>query len=68
MTCFPFGAFLILTWIKLMLAPDRKIEPDKNPLIRLSRRFVPVTGELQGQRFFVRLNGARSCLWTCGRT
>ncbi|MCC6862795.1 MAG: TerC family protein [Bryobacterales bacterium] len=52
-----FGGFLILTGVKMMLAPDRKIEPERNPLIRLFRRFVPVTGELHGQRFFVRLKG-----------
>jgi tellurite resistance protein TerC len=34
-----FGAFLILTGIKMMFAPDRAIEPEKNPLIRLFRRF-----------------------------
>lgn len=48
-----FGAFLILTGIK-MFAPEKPIEPEKNPVIRLFRRFVPVTGELHGQRFFVR--------------
>ena len=54
-----FGAFLILTGIKMMFAPERRIEPDKNPIIRLFKRMVPVSGELQGQRFFVRLNGVR---------
>lgn len=52
-----FGAFLILTGIKMMFAPDRAIAPDRNPLIRLFRRFVPVTTELHGQRFFVRIGG-----------
>jgi tellurite resistance protein TerC len=52
-----FGAILILTGLKMMLVPDKKIDPDRNPLIRLFRRFVPVTGELHGQRFFVRLKG-----------
>ncbi len=53
-----FGGFLILTGVKMMFAPERKIEPEKNPLIRLFRRFVPVTDNLHGQRFFVRANGA----------
>jgi tellurite resistance protein TerC len=53
-----FGAFLILTGIKMMFAPDRKIDPEKNPLIRLFRRLVPVTAQLHGQRFFVRSGGA----------
>jgi tellurite resistance protein TerC len=52
-----FGALLILTGVKMMFAPDKKIDPGRNPLIRLFRRFVPVTSELYGQRFFVRLRG-----------
>lgn len=54
-----FGAFLIFTGLKMMLAPEKGLEPEKNPLIRLFRKFVPVTGELHGQRFFVRLDGVR---------
>jgi tellurite resistance protein TerC len=41
----------------MMFAPDRQIEPDRNPLILLLRRFVPVTGELHEQSFFVRVKG-----------
>lgn len=53
-----FGSLLILTGIKMMFVPEKKIDPGKNPLIRLFRRFVPVTPELHGQKFFVRTNGA----------
>ena len=49
-----FGTFLIITGIKMMFAPEKKIDPNKNPLIRLFRKLVPVTQELRGQRFFVR--------------
>jgi tellurite resistance protein TerC len=52
-----FGAFLIITGVKMMFAPEKGVEPDKNLLIRLFRRFVPITPELHGQRFFVRSNG-----------
>jgi len=52
-----FGAFLILTGVKMMFAPDKGIEPDRNLLIRLFRRFVHVTPGLHGQRFFLRSNG-----------
>jgi tellurite resistance protein TerC len=52
-----FGAFLVLTGLKMMLAPDRGLDPDRNPVIRLFRRFVPVTPALHGQRFFVRQAG-----------
>ena len=51
-----FGAFLILTGIKMMLVPDKELNPDKNPLIRLFKKFVPVTPEYHGQKFFVRQN------------
>ena len=50
-----FGVFLIFTGIKMMFAPEKGVDPNKNLLIRLFRRFVPVTNELHGQRFFVRL-------------
>jgi tellurite resistance protein TerC len=52
-----FGVFLVLTGVKMLLVPGRGLDPEKNPLIRLVRRWVPVTPNLQGQHFFVRLNG-----------
>ncbi|HEX5875436.1 MAG TPA: TerC family protein [Pyrinomonadaceae bacterium] len=54
---FVFGAFLIFTGIKMMFAPEKGVDPNKNLLIRVFRRVVPVTNELHGQRFFVRLMG-----------
>ncbi|HEU0141669.1 MAG TPA: TerC family protein [Bryobacteraceae bacterium] len=51
-----FGAVLILTGVKMFFAPDKQIHPEKNPIIRLFRKAVPVTPELHGQKFFVRLN------------
>jgi tellurite resistance protein TerC len=50
-----FGVFLLITGARLMFMPEKEVEPDKNLLIRLFRKYVPVTGELHGQRFFVRL-------------
>jgi TerC family integral membrane protein len=52
-----FGAFLVLTGIKMALVPDRGLEPDRNPVVRLVRRLVPVSDRYHGQRFFVRANG-----------
>jgi tellurite resistance protein TerC len=52
-----FGAFLILTGVKMFFAPEKGIHPEKNPVIRLFKRVVPVTPELQGQRFFVKIDG-----------
>ena len=52
-----FGAFLLLTGVKMLWMPEQKIDPDRNPLIRLFRRVVPVTPDLHGQRFIVRRQG-----------
>ncbi len=51
-----FGAFLILTGVKMLWSPDQKVDPDRNVMVRLVRRVVPVTAELHGPRFFVLLN------------
>ncbi len=51
------GLFLILTGIKMLRATEQSVHPEKNPLIRLLRRFMPVTRELHGQRFVLKLNG-----------
>jgi len=52
-----FGGFLILTGLKMMFGPEKEIEPQKNPIIRLFTRFMPVTKRLHGKNFFVRENG-----------
>ncbi|MBY0497249.1 MAG: TerC family protein [Cyanobacteria bacterium] len=52
-----FGLFLLLTGVKMLFAPDQKVDPDRNPVIRLFKRVMPVTPEFHGQKFVVRLNG-----------
>jgi len=52
-----FGGFLVVTGLKILVAPERGLDPDRNPVIRLFRRLVPVVPVLHGQRFFVRLDG-----------
>ena len=52
-----FGVFLLVTGVKMLWAPERKVDPERNPLVRLFRRVVPVTPALHGQRFVVRLDG-----------
>ncbi|MBX3737519.1 MAG: TerC family protein [Candidatus Didemnitutus sp.] len=53
-----FGGFLVLTGCKILFAPEKPIEPEKNPFIRLLRRLMPVTAQLHGQSFFAKLDGA----------
>ena len=52
-----FGAFLVVTGVRMMWMPQTKIDPDRNFLVRVFRRLVPVTGGLHGQKFFVRCGG-----------
>ncbi|HLP01114.1 MAG TPA: TerC family protein [Opitutaceae bacterium] len=52
-----FGGFLILTGIKMIVKRDEEIHPERNPLVRLFKRLMPVTNEFRGDRFFVRENG-----------
>jgi tellurite resistance protein TerC len=52
-----FGALLILSGIKMALKKDQEIHPERNPVIRLFRRFVPVTEDYEEGNFFVKRNG-----------
>ena len=54
-----FGGFLILTGIKMMVKRDEEIHPERNPVIRWFRRWMPITPDYEGQSFFVRKNGVR---------
>jgi tellurite resistance protein TerC len=53
-----FGAFLIYTGIKLA-APKKEdgFDPEKNPAVKLARRFMPVTNQFSGGNFFTRVGG-----------
>ncbi|HEU0264821.1 MAG TPA: TerC family protein [Geobacterales bacterium] len=54
-----FGAILIITGIRMSTSNDGDIRPEKNLMVRLVRRFVPITKRIKSDRFFVR----RSGLW-----
>ena len=54
-----FGAFLIITGIKMFFSNSEEIEPEKNFLIRIFKRFMPVTHEIDGKDFFVMKDGIR---------
>lgn len=51
-----FGAFLIFTGIKMLFHKDQEIAPDKNPLVRLFKKFFPVSDKMHGGNFFVKIN------------
>jgi tellurite resistance protein TerC len=52
-----FGALLVYSGIKLFFQEEAEIHPERNPLLRLFRKWVPVTRDYEGERFFVRRPG-----------
>ncbi len=52
-----FGAFLVYSGIKLFFQDEAEIHPEKNPVLRLFRRWVPVTKDYVDNKFFVRSPG-----------
>jgi tellurite resistance protein TerC len=52
-----FGVFLIVTGVKIFVVKEKPVEPDKNILIRLLRRLIPIQSELEGSKFFTRQFG-----------
>lgn len=54
-----FGAFLLFTAFRITFHDTSQVHPERNPILRLVRRFVPMTAEHRGERFFVKENGRR---------
>ena len=57
-----FGAFLIYTGIRMALHRDTEVHPERNPVLRVVRRLVPMTSDFQEDRFFVRSGAGRGAL------
>jgi tellurite resistance protein TerC len=51
---FVFGAFLLVTAVRLLRHGDEEVHPEQNPVLRLVRRVIPSTTEYNGQHLFVR--------------
>jgi len=58
-TIYIFGALLVFTGIKMFNHSNSKIEPDKNPVIKFFKKFMPVTQTLHEDKFFIRIDGKR---------
>ncbi|CAN5909767.1 TerC family protein [soil metagenome] len=54
-----FGAFLILTGLKMIFKRDEEIHPERNPVVRWFKKLMPVTADFRGAKFFVMENGVR---------
>ena len=54
-----FGAFLLLTGVKMWWAAGKAPDLERNPALRLLRRWVPVSRNFDGEKFFTVENGKR---------
>jgi tellurite resistance protein TerC len=52
-----FGAFLVLTGLKMLKGGDSDVDPEKNWVTKLARRFMNVSPRIEGEKFFTRFNG-----------
>lgn len=52
-----FGVVLIYTGFKMAFGGDEEVHPENNPMVRLVRRFVPITKRARGDRFFIKRRG-----------
>jgi tellurite resistance protein TerC len=55
-----FGIFLVFTGVKMAFQDEAaEVRPERNILVRMFKRFVPVTSGYHGSRFFLKLDGRR---------
>jgi tellurite resistance protein TerC len=54
-----FGALLLLTAVRMLVADHETLAPEENLAVRVARRLMPVTTGFEGARFFTRRDGVR---------
>jgi tellurite resistance protein TerC len=52
-----FGAFLVLTGLKMAFSREKELHPEQNPVIRWFKRLIPVSPDYHEDKFLVRVNG-----------
>jgi tellurite resistance protein TerC len=55
-----FGVLLLLTAVKMLRAAEEEVDPDRNILVILARKFYPVTSQFEQEHFFTRVDGKRA--------
>lgn len=56
MILYVFGAFLIYAAIKMAMPKGEEIHPERNPIIKLFKKIMPLTHEYDGDKFFTKVN------------
>jgi tellurite resistance protein TerC len=52
-----FGVFLIITGVRIAIEKGKEIHPERNPVLRMFKRIMPLVHLFHGDKFFVRLDG-----------
>ncbi len=52
-----FGLFLIVAGLKMAFQKDEKVHPEKNPVVKFVKKFIPVTHEYHRDKFFIKKGG-----------
>lgn len=52
-----FGILLILSAVRMLVMSHDSLEPDRNPLVRVARRYFPITDQFDGSHFFTHIDG-----------
>jgi len=54
-----FGAFLVITGLKMILKREEEIHPDRNPVVKWFKKLMPVTSDYREDKFFVLEHGRK---------
>ena len=57
---FVLGAFLVYTGIKMAVQKEISVHPEKNPVVNLAKRFIPISDDYDGDKFVTTVNGKKS--------
>ena len=56
---FILGAFLVYTGIKMAIQKEISVHPEKNPVVNLAKRFIPMSNDYDGDKFLTRIDGKK---------
>lgn len=57
---YPLGAMLLLSALKMVVTREPDTDPSRNLVVRVARRFYPVSAGFDGRRFITRVDGRRA--------
>lgn len=57
---FILGAFLVYTGIKMAVQKEISVHPEKNPIVNLVKKFIPISDDYDGDKFVTTVNGKKT--------